>query len=65
MLERMRIGIENGAEKNRKAVVNNKDLTQEQRKNILDGIDKFVARMKSNEELRSVVLDGMLVLTNK
>jgi hypothetical protein len=65
MLERMRAGVEKGAEKNKDAVAKNLALTPEQRKAILDGIDKFVSRMQSNTELKSVVLDGMLVLTNK
>lgn len=65
MLERMRAGLEKGAQSNRVAVANNVALTPEQQKTILDGIDKFVSKMQSNTELKSVVLDGMMVLTNK
>jgi hypothetical protein len=65
MLERARAGLEKAADKNRDATEKNLALTPEQRKAILDGIDKFVTKMKSNEELKSVMLDGMLVLTNK
>ena len=65
MLERARAGLEKAAEKNKDAVASNVALTPEQRKAILDGIDKLVARMKSNEELKSVIFDGMLVLTNQ
>jgi hypothetical protein len=64
-LELMRRSLDNWAQANREAVVKNLALTPVQRKNILDGIDTFVNRMKSNEELNSIMLDGMLAITNK
>lgn len=64
-LESMRRGLETAAEKNKKAAADNLALSADQKKSILDGIDTFVTRMKSNEELKSVVYDGLLAITNK